>query len=193
MSEIGETILNITRGAAKTSGDLLKTAKLSLSLSNEQKALDAIYLAIGKKVHEIYMYGGTLGKFFDEQYGEIVTCEQKIKELQEKIGAVKGTRACPKCGKSAEREAEFCPKCGLRMDEAAGRPADFGGAAMPDDFLPAPAQKTSPPEPLADADNKEDKPEINEPQKQAAAKKCGACGALNDAADRFCLTCGRII
>jgi len=115
MSDFRDTITNFTKNVTKQSGDLFKTTKLSMAVSTEQTALKNLYMEIGKKVHEIYQYGGTLGKFFDEKFLELEACERKIEELKEEISQIKGIRECNKCGKSAERTAEFCPKCGMRF------------------------------------------------------------------------------
>jgi rubrerythrin len=115
MDDIKNAILKISKTLTKTSGDLLKTTKLSVSLSNEEESLKNLYVEIGKKVHEIYLYGGSLGKFFDEKYRELEIQENKIKELRETLDMVKGVKSCPKCGKSVDKAAEFCPKCGNSM------------------------------------------------------------------------------
>ena len=180
MSEIGNTLINFTKGVTKTSGELFKTAKLSMSLSTEQRTLEGIYVSIGKKVHEIYMYGGKLGKFFDEQYGEIVACEGRINELKEKINAIKGTRDCPKCGKVVEKTAEFCPKCGGRMDSAARNFSEEDiNEVQCGPFEPHIAERAAIP----------DAPEPSAPQ----TKKCAVCSAENEAGIKFCLSCGRIL
>ena len=65
MNDLRGTLANITKNVTKTSGDFLRTTKLSMSLSTEETNLKNLYMDIGKKVHEIYQYGGSLGKFFD--------------------------------------------------------------------------------------------------------------------------------
>jgi ribosomal protein L37AE/L43A len=147
MSDIKNTLINLTRNMTKTSGEFIKTTKLSVSLSSEQETLKNIYINIGKKVHEIYMYGGSLGKFFDEQYREIAVVEQRIKDLKDRINEIKGTQECPKCGKIVERLAEFCPKCGCRLSggpQTADGAAPPHPAAVPADTAP-PAADTAPP------------------------------------------------
>ncbi|MCL2461888.1 MAG: zinc-ribbon domain-containing protein [Defluviitaleaceae bacterium] len=119
MDDIKGTLFKITKGVGKSSSNLLKSAKLSMNLASEEDNLKKIYIDIGKKVHEIYLYGGSLGKVFDDKYREIVESEARINGLREKINAVKGAQVCPKCGKTIDRAAEFCPKCGFRIQEGA--------------------------------------------------------------------------
>jgi rubrerythrin len=174
MAEIRETLVNAAKSAGKTTGDLFKTAKLNISLNNEQTAMKNLYTEIGKKVHEIYQYGGTLGKFFDEKYLELEAAERKIAELKEQIAFIKGVRECPKCGKNAERNAEFCPKCGIRLE-----------AASPTN--PTPAEEHPIPEPP--------KSEPLTPNSKLPTPNliCRVCGTPNEADTKFCLSCGRIV
>ena len=78
MDNFKETVASVSKTVFKTSKGLIKSTKLSIDLSSEESRLKSIYVDIGKKVHEIYTYGGSLGKFFDEKYGELKECENKI-------------------------------------------------------------------------------------------------------------------
>ncbi len=165
MDDIKKTILGFTKNVAKTSNELLKTTKLNLNISSEEENLKSLYLEIGKKVHEIYAYGGSLGKFFDEKYAEIQKVEQNIQALREQLSIAKGVKVCPKCGRNVESGAEFCPKCGASL--AGGMPA------------PEPAHVSA----------AEPEPEPPKP----AGKTCPSCGAQNESGAKFCLSCGRIL
>jgi len=186
MSDIRGTISSFTKSVTKTSGDLFKTTRLSMSVSSEQNVLKNLYMEIGKKVHEIYQYGGTLGKYFDEKYLEIEASERKINELKEQISQIKGVRECPKCSKSVERAAEFCPKCGIRMS-ATG--ADI--ASPPEhDLNPEPS-----PLPIKEAEPISTAPISIHPPKEpdTQTRRCRVCGMENDISTKFCLSCGRIV
>lgn len=179
MQDIKETLLNITKNVTKTSGDILKTTKLNINLTNEETNLRNMYIEIGKKVHEIYRYGGSLGKAFDEKYLEIDACERRISDLREQISLVKGTKACVKCGKTVERIAEFCPKCGTRLDVPA--------AASQEEFLPIPEIIPEIPQEIP---QEIPPPQIAEPIQQL--RRCRICGSENEISAKFCLSCGRI-
>jgi len=179
MSDIGGTILNFTKNISKSSGDLFKTTRLSMNVSSEQTNLKNLYLEIGKKVHEIYQYGGTLGKFFDDKYLELEACERKINELKEQISQIKGVRECPKCGKTADRTSEFCPKCGIR----------FG---TPSAEITEPSVQT---QPISTPEQPQIQitQDIPPPPPMAKTKSCRVCGMENDVSTKFCLSCGRIV
>jgi len=184
MSDIGGTILNFTKNVTKSSGDLFKTTRLSMNVSSEQTNLKNLYLEIGKKVHEIYQYGGTLGKFFDEKYLELEACERKINELKDQIAQIKGVRECTKCGKSAERTAEFCPKCGIRFGAIGTETSDPTGQSQPASVLEPQSTPIEIDIPTA--------PTVPPPA-APSTRSCRVCGMENDASTRFCLSCGRIV
>jgi len=206
MSDFRDTITNVAKSVTKTSGDLLKTTKLNMNLSTEEGKLKSLYLEIGKKVHEIYQYGGSLGTYFDEKYLEILTAERKISEMKEQISAIKGVRNCPKCGKSAERESEFCPKCGMRFEfdsvareyseptvSAQPVPQEWvnshvtgsGGSSSSHAHVPHTDWSAAPSAPVAPA------PPVSPPS--MPIKICRVCKKENEASTKFCFSCGRIL
>ena len=176
MSDIKGTISSITKSVTKTSGDFIKTTKLNINLSSAKSELKAIYQDIGKKVHEIYSFGGSLGEYFDEKYKEIQACEAQMAEIKERISIIKGTRICAKCESVLERTAEYCAKCGTRQIIEVGEEEIINTQTPPKkESTPAPVPITAP-EPL-------------EPKK----KICRVCNSPNDLGVKFCLSCGRIL
>lgn len=192
MSDIRDTISNVAKSVTKTSGDLLKTTKLNMGLSSEESKIKLLYREIGKKVHEIYKFGGSLGEYFDEKYIEILTCERKISEFKEQIGVIKGVRNCQRCEKAAERTAEFCPKCGIRFETepaatAASIVADRQYAEPPieshAEWRKTPPPPTSPPS----------MPVAHIPSPPMPTRICRVCKKENETSTKFCLSCGRIL
>ncbi len=174
----------ITQNITKTSTGVLKSVKLSVNLANEEDKLKSIYYEIGRKVHEIYAYGGTLGTFFDEKYLEITESEKRIKELKEQIENSKGTKLCPNCSRSISDSAVFCPKCGHKLTFEESKTETPAAEIKPEikpenkqeiKIEPTPVDIEEKPENLANSD----------------IKTCSACGHLNSSSDRFCLACGR--
>ena len=197
MSDLQSTLASIAKNVTKTSSDLLKSTKLSMSLSSEEANLKNLHYEIGRKVHEIYQYGGSLGEFFDAKYYEIEECERKIADLKEQIGVIKGTRECPKCGKKVERISEFCPKCGLKLDvkameagahEIPAAPPPPMPSHDPSQIPPAHAHSVATPAPIAPPP-----PAPIPPTPPPLEKKCRICGSKNDFTTKFCLSCGRIL
>ena len=174
MSDIKGTISSITKSVTKTSGDFIKTTKLNINLSGAKSELKTIYQDIGKKVHEIYSYGGSLGEYFDGKYKEIQICEAQIAEIKKKISIIKGTKVCSKCENILDRNAEYCAKCGTRQIIEVGE-EEIINIQTPPKKDPVPVAA---PEPL------EQKPKT---------KTCRVCNSPNDLGVKFCLSCGRIL
>jgi len=200
MSEITSKIASMTKSASKATGDLFKTTKLNLSLSNEQSALNKCYAEIGKKVHEIYKYGGTLGELFDKFYGNILAHEAKMEDIKAQIALIRGVRECPTCNKPVERTSEFCSKCGTSLipigtpheesipESSYETPPPSSHASQ---SPPPPAVETAtPPLPVPSHPPLSTTPSV---PPAAATRTCRVCGAANDATTKFCLSCGRIV
>jgi len=178
MADIKSTVLNLTNNIAKSSGDFVRNTKLNIELANQEEHLKSIYIEVGKKVHEIYAFGGSLGGAFDDLYKDLVVCEGQIRDLKKRIDIVKGNSTCEKCGKNVERKSEFCPSCGARMYPAGEVSVESASAQEYKGIVAG--------EPIAQETPVAEK---NEP----AVKKCTSCGAENAAGARFCLGCGRVI
>ena len=179
MDDVKKGVANVARSIAKGSGTLIKTTKLTLDLSSEESKLKTLYTEIGKKVHEIYSYGGSLGEFFDKSYQDILEHQRKIDDLREALDIAKGVKTCPKCGKTSPRVSVFCPKCGEGMTDVPEKTEVGAAPCRPhSDDVPAPA-----PAP----------PSHESPQPNPKGRICNVCGKTNDPFDRFCLSCGRIL
>jgi rRNA maturation endonuclease Nob1 len=177
MSDLRDTITNAAKNAAKTSGDLLKSAKLNMNLSAAESSLKNMHYEIGKKVHEIYQSGDSLGQWFDEKYSEILETENKISEIKELLDELKGVRKCPKCEKTCDRESEFCSKCGTQFP-----------------LIPVISEETPETEDVPFAPQKEEPPEPYDIQRNPPpVKKCRVCGTENEMSTKFCFSCGRLI
>lgn len=181
MADIRETIIKLTNTITKTSGEIVKSTKLTMNLNTEEEKLKQIYIEIGKKVHEIYAYGGSLGKAFDEKYKEIVKQEEIVEQIREEMNRVKGMKECPKCGGAMEKGAEFCIKCGNKLG------SDKEGA-LPEKNI----KEATVSEPVT-----EPEPDVKETEKETEvikeSKLCNVCGKENFIEDKFCLYCGRML
>jgi ribosomal protein L40E len=158
---------NFLNKLKKGGSELFKSAKSAVKLSNEEERLKNIYMDIGKKVHEIYCYGGTLGRYFDDKYMEIQDCENRIKRLKEELESIKGVKLCPVCGKTNPALASFCSKCGANLNGQ--KPLIEGKSEkkttdLLEDVAPPPT------------------PEI-----------CPNCGHRVSPQDKYCLSCGKKI
>ena len=203
----------MTKSASKVTGDLFKTTKLNLSLSTEQAALNKLYAEIGKKVHEIYQYGGTLGELFDKYYANIQAHEAKMEDIKAQIAVIRGVRECPHCNKPVDRTSDFCSKCGTSLvpiitahDAPTTTPpheaASYDAPPIPQvhasqsppspqpasTATPSPAFKTAAPIPTPPPT-----PSTSPLSAPTATRTCRVCGTANEPTAKFCLSCGRIV
>jgi len=192
MADLKSTLLGLGKSAVKTSGNLVNTAKLTLTLSNEETKLNAMYTEMGKKVAEIYSYGATIGDYFTEKYVEVVAAQERIAQIKSDIETAKGIRTCKKCGKSAPIAAEFCPKCGDAL--GSNQPEVVAMETPQHQFHPQQGFDMRLDEPI-NMNEPEPEPELEPPSPPPSIdiKVCGVCGSRNDAYDKFCLSCGRAI
>lgn len=137
MEELKSMIGKLGKNITKTSKEIIKTTKLSIKLSAEEDKLKNLYIEIGKKVCEIYSYGGNIGEFFDKKYKEKIEIEKEIAYIKEKIEETKtktssvekteiiDTRKefsdveecliCNACGQKNNVGDNFCIKCGRNL------------------------------------------------------------------------------
>lgn len=137
MEEIKSMINKIGKNITKTSKDIIKNTKLSIQLSSEEEKLKNLYIEAGKKVYEIYSYGGNIGDFFEEKYKQMVQVEKEIAIIKEKIAenknlnnqidkgqntidkieisTVEECRICQSCGQKNGVNDRFCLKCGRAL------------------------------------------------------------------------------
>ncbi|MDR1209727.1 MAG: zinc ribbon domain-containing protein [Clostridiales bacterium] len=170
MDDIKSTITDLAGNVAKTSSRFLKSTKLSMALSSEEQKLKNLYIEIGKKVHEIYTYGGSLGGVFDECYARLRELDTRIKDIKREIAESRGLTACPKCGARVDRDSDFCPKCGSQLS---------GAAPAPTRSMVSPTYQTE--------------PAPNAPLPAESGKACPVCGRRNGLGERFCVACGRAL
>lgn len=181
VDDLRSAIANITKTITKTSSGLVKSTKLNMDLAAEEANLKDAYVKIGRKVCEIYEYGGSLGKHFDEEYAAVKEIESRLDRLREEVDIAKGTKTCTKCGKSAPRTSEFCPSCGAPMGDVPVNEPEATISVVPDAVTkPAAPEQAPVPEPAA-------MPETEQ------FKICPLCGGKNNKNDKFCLSCGRAI
>ncbi len=208
MEDIKKVIFDLTKNITKSSSGILKVTKLSMQLANEEQNLKSIYWDIGKKVHEIYCYGGTLGPFFDEKYLQIKEVEEKIICAKEALKEAKGSRPCPNCSKSIDKNAEFCPKCGYKVCGGEATSSLNNDNILPkqqfneseysnihegaevtvssNEIFSGKSIEKNKQESFTDEIIKEEKVQLNK-------KLCNICGSENDASEKFCLGCGRML
>lgn len=100
------------RVAGKRAGQMVDVAKLNVQLFD----LNGEYNEVLRQLGEV-MYQAHRGESQDEEkisrllaQGDEVS--EKIRELKERIAALRLSRVCPGCGAVCGKEDQFCRRCG---------------------------------------------------------------------------------
>jgi len=185
MSDAKTGAAGVMKAVAEGSGRLLKTTKLNINLSSEEGKLKAIYVDIGKSVHEFYRHGGSLGGVFDEKYQKILEAEAKIADIKSRLEIAKGIIVCSRCEMQAKRGSAFCPKCGQSLEDN-----DAGDTYRGEHPSPEVGRDT-----LARGDCGKESAAMaeHETPPMFIGKICNLCSYENEPTERFCLSCGRAL
>jgi len=142
-------------------------AKLNIEIKNLENYRNNIYMEIGRKVHEIYLYGGTLGNYFDDKYLDIINCENRINSAFDTISRIDGYKICFNCKKKNAENALSCVKCGSELKKYKQINKNI---SQNSDIINDVRDHT------ADSE-----------------KQCRNCGYINSPFEKYCLKCGKKI
>ena len=113
LDDLGKKITEASQSVVQMGKDFTDSAKYSSMVSEEEKAIDSVYIEIGKRYMD--KYDGN----YDAELGELVKkvkeSQAKIVEYRTKIQELKNITPCPTCGTEVQKNALFCPSCGGKM------------------------------------------------------------------------------
>lgn len=89
--------------------------QLNGRVSEEKKALNQIYMEMGKKLYELYKDAPLEG--FEAEMQSVEEKFSMIDLLQDQIRGVKGVSLCPNCNMEVGAGERFCSNCGEKMPE----------------------------------------------------------------------------
>lgn len=110
---IGKTLSNAGQTIAQKSKDVVDTAKLNSTISDERKKITNAYEQIGKLYVE--RHADYPEPDFVEYFDAIKAAENVIADCEQKLKDLKGVTVCPACGAEVGNDSMFCPSCGNRM------------------------------------------------------------------------------
>lgn len=188
---IGKKIGETAQAAAKKSGDLVEVTKLNMSINSEEDKMEKLYAQLGKLVYSDFNEGIGLDARYMEICNTVMTHEQNIAAIRQKIQEIKNIKLCSNCGAELERNVAFCPSCGAQQ------------------VIPSPAPQAAPQGPVCSScgalltpgsvfctncGTKQSAPAAYEPinpiESQPAVPVCKGCNAPLQPGMQFCTNCG---
>ena len=109
--EVGQTLSRAGQGLAQKARDTAQVTKLKLAVSEDERAIEGIYLSIGKA------YCRMCEACSPEQLPSEAASEP-IASLLTSLRERQQVMICPKCGASCSAEGSFCTNCGASLQEA---------------------------------------------------------------------------
>lgn len=97
--------------AAKKTGEVAETAKLTITLKTEEQKLGRLFAALGKLCYEKAEQAQ-----LDAQIMEIDEQKKIIADLKVQVAESKGKIICAGCGKEMDAGAQFCSSCGAKQE-----------------------------------------------------------------------------
>lgn len=115
MTEIFETVKELTAAAVKKADKTCRATRLKLSQAALERLLKEQYIELGKTVYNMCKGG-------DEDSQEIVSLTVQIDGTRKRIAALNRRIAhvmelvkCPECGNVLKIKNAYCPCCGKRL------------------------------------------------------------------------------
>lgn len=118
--QLGKKLSDAGQGVAQQTKNLADVTRLNSAISDKEKAVSQLYLALGQAYYEGHRNDPSADEretiaSINALFAEIAGCREEIKQI-------KGVVKCPNCGGDVPLSSAFCPSCGtkiVREDEAA--------------------------------------------------------------------------
>ena len=150
--------------------------QLNGKVNDEKKALEKIYLEMGKKLYDAYKDEPLAG--FEEEFQQISRRFTTMDLLQDQIRSVKGVVLCPCCNMEVSAMERFCSNCGTRMPEVAviedkvdEDAIEVHSEVIDPEAVAGEAEEEEKPEEESAAEEAETVEEAEEPEEESAVKE----------------------
>ena len=115
--QIGKHLSDAGQNVAQQTKKLADVTQLNSTISEKQKKISQLYLAIGRSYYERHKTEENPQEEA-EKIAEINAIAAEIAEAREKIKRLKGVIKCEKCGAEIPADAAFCNVCGNKINSA---------------------------------------------------------------------------
>ena len=114
---LNEKITKTGKAVEGKTKKIAESAKLSYKVSEEKRALELLFTALGKACYKAESENGE--SVYADSCAEISEKIAKIEEMKAQIRAVKGVVICDNCGAEVSIENDYCGKCGSKLNKPA--------------------------------------------------------------------------
>lgn len=112
--EIGKTLADKSREAAKKAKDLAEVLQLKAQINAEKGKNKELYAAIGTVYFK--KHRNDENDEYRMFFSEIEKTLAHIAELEEKVQKLEKSETCPTCGAPVGKDDSFCAKCGAPVE-----------------------------------------------------------------------------
>ena len=105
------------KSVVKETNKVIKSTKLSLSITDLESRLDDIYKEIGKMFYEYNECGKGEMPDFSEQFEKAYSLKTEIEEARESLLNIRNKAKCSCCGSEIGKTDVFCKKCGEKITD----------------------------------------------------------------------------
>ena len=112
---LNEKITKTGKAVEGKTKKIAESAKLSYKVSEEKRALELLFTALGKACYKAESENGESA--YADSCAEISEKIAKIEEMKAQIRAVKGVVICDNCGAEVSIENDYCGKCGSKLNK----------------------------------------------------------------------------
>lgn len=116
--KIVETLNNTGKTVSEKTKQGSDIVKANIKISSEERALNDVYLEIGKTYYEKNAENPCCDTM-KELFGMVAEKKASIAALKQQIRTIKGVSVCEACGAENPVENEFCGKCGAKIEKPA--------------------------------------------------------------------------
>lgn len=112
--QLGKRLTDAGQNVAQQTKNLADVTQLNNAISEKEKKITQLFLAIGQTYYERHKNDGAIEE--SERIAEINSLYAEIFANREKIKQIKGVVKCENCGADVPINAAFCNSCGTKVD-----------------------------------------------------------------------------
>jgi len=110
---LSQSLQRLGQEAGAKLQSIMETAAVSSKISEAKKELERGYSELGKAAYETCSDKPIEG--LESAFEAVRTCLSSLDELNLQLLRVKGTKACPSCGREFPLDENFCSSCGAKL------------------------------------------------------------------------------